>query len=147
MNCFRILRDEDGSVLIETALSLMLIMTVVLGIIECCMMVYSYSVYADAARQGVRYAIVHGTASSSCSGPSSGCADSAGANVAALVKSYASSYTAPVAGLTVLATYPDHSSAAPSRVMVTVTYTYIPLFHMPGTSAVFTATSAGRILY
>jgi Flp pilus assembly protein TadG len=140
--------NESGSVLIETALSYFLIMTCMLGIIECCLMTYTYSVYADAARHGARYASMHGSASANCSGPSSGCADATAANVVASVTGYASSYAAPVTGMTVVVTYPDTGGcAAPSRVVVTITYNYNPLFTFPGSTHTFQVSSQGRIIY
>ncbi len=123
-------------------------MTCVMGIMEFCVMTYTYAVYADAARRGVRYATIHGSDSSNCSGPSSGCGDSTGANVVSAVKSYASAYTNPISGMTVQVSYPDSGGCTPpSRVIVTITYNYAPLFHYPGTSHVFQVISQGRILY
>lgn len=138
---------EQGSTLIETALSYMLMMSFLLGIIECCMMVYTYSVYSDAARQAVRYATFHGVDSSSCSGPSTGCGDPSGTNVVNYATSYAQPFRAFITGMTVLVAYPDGSSATPSRVSVTIQYNYKPLFNLPGTSHVFQVSSQGRILY
>jgi Flp pilus assembly protein TadG len=139
--------DEQGSVMVETALSFFLIITCVLGIIECCLMVYTYAVYADAARHGVRYATFHGTDSTSCSGPSAGC-DSTAASVVSDVTTYASGYAAPASGLTVTVTYPDAGgSKASSRVIVNVAYSYHPLFNFPGTPTNFQVKSQGRIVY
>lgn len=141
-------RAEDGAVAIETALSLMVIFTCVLGIIECCMMVYTFSVYADAARQGVRYATFHGADSTVCSGPSTGCGDPTGTNVINAVKTYASGYSAPASSLSVTVSYPDSGgSMTPSRVVVTVSYMYQPLFNFPGTPTAFQVSSQGRIVY
>ena len=140
--------SESGSVAIETALSFMMIMTLVLGIIECCMMVYTYSVLADAARHGVRYATIHGASSSNCSGPSTGCADSSAANVINDVTTYARTFTGNISGMTVQVTYPDAGgSTTPSRVTVTIRCTYRPLFNFPGMSQVFQVSSQGRIVY
>jgi len=141
-------RSELGAAALETALGLMLIMTCVLGIIECCMMVYTYSVYADAAREGTRYATLHGLDSVSCSGPSAGCADPTAANVISYVKTYATAYAAQTSSLTVTVSYPDVGGCAtPSRVIVTVAYVYKPLFKLPGMSPSFQASSQGRIVY
>ena len=144
--CRAFSRQEDGAVLIETALVYMLMMTCVLGIIELCMMTYTYSVYADAARQGVRYATFHGKNSgANCSGP--GCTDSSGGNVVSVVTAYAAGYTAPVSGMTIVPNYPDGTNAPPSRVTVTIRYTYQPLFLLPGASHVFQVSSQGRIFF
>lgn len=140
-------RADEGSILIETALGFMLTMTMVLGIVEGCMMVYTFSVLEDAAREGVRYAAIHGTNSTSCSGPSTGCADSAGALVVSDVTAYARLFAGNLTGMTVSVTYPDNASSAASRVQVAITYTYVPLFKYPGISHLLTVSSQGRILY
>jgi len=140
--------DDSGSVAIETALSYMMMITCVLGIIEFCMMTYTYSVYADAARYGVRYATIHGSDSSNCSGPSSGCGDPTAANVISQVTSYASSYSTPLLGATVQVSYPDAGGCTPpSRVIVTISYAYASLFKYPGAAHNFQVSSQGRILY
>lgn len=141
-------RSESGAVALETALSFMLVMTLVLGIIEFSVMMYTYSILGDAARHGVRYATIHGAASSNCSGPSTGCGDTTAANVVSDVKTYAAKFTHNVSGMTVQVTYPDAGgSTTPSRVKVAITYTYVPLFHVIGTGAAFHVSSQGRILY
>lgn len=138
---------EDGSIMIETALGFMIMFLMVLGIIECCMMGYTYAVLEDAAREGVRYASLHGVDSANCSGPSSGCADATGAHVADDVKNYAGGFAGNLTGMAVTVTYPDASSAANSRVLVAIVYTYQPIFHSPGASQVLRVSSQGRILY
>jgi Flp pilus assembly protein TadG len=140
-------RSDSGSVAIETALAFMLIITLMVGIIECCVMMYTFSVVAEAARHGVRYATIHGSASSNCSGPSTGCTDSTGANVVTDVTTFANQFVKNVSGLTVQVTYPDTGgSTAPSRVTVGVTYTYVPMF-VSGMRHSFHVSSQGRILY
>ena len=111
------------------------------------MMGYSYSVLEDAAREGVRYAIIHGTDSASCSGPSTGCGDSTGANVVSDVKVYADVFTKADPNLNVTVSYPDGTSTPESRVQVTVTETYQPVFHLPLSSPTMSVSSEGRILY
>lgn len=139
--------SDCGSAAIETALVFMLIMTLMIGIIECCVMMYTFGVVAEAARHGVRYATIHGSMSSNCSGPSTGCADSTGANVVSDVTTFANQFVSNVSGLTVQVTYPDAGgSTAPSRVTVGVTYTYVPMF-ISGMSHSFNVSSQGRILY
>jgi Flp pilus assembly protein TadG len=139
--------DDSGAVQIETAFSYMLIFLIMAGIIQFCMVVYTYGVYAEAARAGVRYAVQHGTDSSTCSGPSTGCGDSTGANVVSAARNYAASYVTTISGMTVQAHYPDSSSAPGSRVVVNVTYTYAPFFSYKGFNQAFQIASQGRILY
>lgn len=125
------MRDDLGSIMIETTLGFMIMMTMVLGIIECSMMAYTFSVMEESAREGVRYASVHGIDSASCEGPSSGC-DATAANVVSDVKAYAATFTSGLSGMTVTVTYPDSASTATSRVKVAISCTYSPVFHFPG---------------
>ena len=129
-------KSESGSLVVETALSLLLILPVVFWLFEMCMVTYTYSVLGDAARQGVRYAIVHGTDTTNCSGPSTGCADSSAANVISVVDSSAASSFHDLSHMNVQVTYPDLSSAPPSRVNVSINYTYVPYISLPGVVSV-----------
>jgi Flp pilus assembly protein TadG len=138
-------RNDHGSLTMETALGLSVLFTMVWGVMEFSMMGYTYSVYADAARAGVRYAITHGTDSSTCSGPSTGCADATGANVISTVTNYVTGFTTLASSVNVSVSYPDNSSAPPSRVIVTVSYKYKPMFALVGVHPSFSSTSAGRI--
>lgn len=61
---------ETGSSLVETALSIMLLLTVMFGVIEISLATYTYHFISEAAREGTRYAIVRGN---TCSGFSSAC--------------------------------------------------------------------------
>jgi Flp pilus assembly protein TadG len=141
-------RNECGATLAESAICYGLIFTCLFGVIQFCMLVYTYGVYAEAARAGVRYAVEHGTDSSTCSGPSTGCGDSTGANVVSAVNSYAAQFVAKVPGVQVNVTYPDASSAPPSRVVVKVTYTYTPFLKgSKGVSQAMGITTQGRIIY
>jgi Flp pilus assembly protein TadG len=145
------LGGEDGAIAIETSLGFMLLMTMMLGIVECCMMGYTYASQEDAAREGVRYAIVHGVDSTTCSGPGTGtgsaCTDSTAANVSSAVTTFASSFCGNLSSMVVTVTYPDGTSTANSRVQVAISYTYQSLFHFPGASQHLQVSSQGRILY
>lgn len=69
------LRSESGGTLVETALSMTLLLTLLFGIIEVGLMLYSYHFISNAAREGTRYAIVRGSSwGTTCSAyTSSGC--------------------------------------------------------------------------
>ncbi|HEY2468848.1 MAG TPA: TadE/TadG family type IV pilus assembly protein [Terracidiphilus sp.] len=71
----RLLRDERGGSLVETALSFLLMLLLMFGVIEGSLAVYSYHFLANAAHEGTRYAIVRGGGwGSACTGyASSGC--------------------------------------------------------------------------
>lgn len=53
-------RNDRGAVQIEFVLSIMTIMFVLFAIWELIMIVHTMNVLSDAAKEGVRYAIVHG---------------------------------------------------------------------------------------
>ncbi len=106
------LHRQRGQALVETALMMWVIITVVFFIFELGWLMYTYSALADAANEGVRYAIVH----------SGG--DPAGTQ--AKVQTFAGASMHNVNALSTSVTFPDGSSAPPNRVRVSVTYTYIP---------------------
>lgn len=53
----------EGQAAAETAMSIVLFLTIVLGIIEFARAMYSFDQVSEAAKLGVRYAIVHGSQS------------------------------------------------------------------------------------
>lgn len=55
------LRGNIGNTLVETAFSIAILITLVVGIMEASLAVYSYHFISDAAREGVRYAMVRGS--------------------------------------------------------------------------------------
>jgi Flp pilus assembly protein TadG len=134
--------------MVETSLSLILAFALAFLLFEVSMLAYTYSVMNNAAREGVRYAIAHGADSSNCSGPSTGCGDTTGANVTAVVRSYAATSFHDISGMTITVGYPDATKSAPlSLVTVTVNYTFVPYFKFPALSSTLHLTSQGRILY
>ena len=143
----RIARDDGGTALLEFTLSVWMLLLVVFLIFEFCMTVYTYSVLGDAAREGVRYALVHGTDSGSCSGPSMGC-DSSGAAITAVVNSYATVSFHDTSGMTVTPSWPDGTSTPSSRVIVSIAYPYVPYLQIPGfNSPTMHVTAEGRIVF
>src|SRR5215469_1892556 len=97
----RLFVEDAGSMLIEFALSVWTIFLLTFLIFEFCMAIYTYSVLGNAAREGIRYAITHGTNNSSCSGPGPGCSDTAGSNVTNVVRGYAAISFHDISGMTV----------------------------------------------
>lgn len=143
-----------GQALVEFALTVVFVMLLILAFLEMIVLIYTYNVLADAAKEGVRYAVVHGTGvgKANCSGPGGGsvtCTDSAANNVVTAVKNYAAASfhdsSAIANGVTV--TYQDSSSAAPSRVRVTVAYPYQPFFGLGWPSVTVNAAGEGRIVF
>jgi len=88
------------------------IFTVVFWIFEVGWLMYTYSVMANAANEGVRYAIVHS------GGDPSG--------TATRVKTFAATSLHDVSAITVTVAAPDGDYVPPHKVSVTVTYTYVP---------------------
>ena len=134
--------------LLEFSLSIWTLFLLTFLIFEFCMTVYTYSVLSNAAREGVRYAIVHGSNSTSCSGPSPGCGDPTGANVTAWVRSYASVSFHDLSGMTVAPSWPDGTAAPSSRVLVNITYPYIAYLALPGFNPpTMQVTAEGRVVF
>lgn len=145
-------RKETGQSTVEFALTIVFVMVVLFGAIELTLMIYTYNVLADAAKEGVRYAIVHGTGmgAASCSGPGGGgitCTDATGANIQTVVGNYTRLSFHNSAAMVVTPTYPDSSSAAPSRVRVTVTYVYQPFLLLGWPTMTVNAAAEGRIVF
>lgn len=106
-------RRESGQSLIETALTIVIIFTVVFWIFEVGWLVYTYSVMADAANEGVRHAIVR----------SGG--DPAGTQTT--VKNFAKASLHDTSAISVpTPIFPDGDAIPPHRIRVTVSYAYIP---------------------
>ena len=105
-------REENGQSLLETALMMPLIFTVVFWVFELSWLMFTYVVLANAANEGVRYSIVH----------SGG--DAAGTQTT--VQAFASTSLHNISAMSTSVTFPDGSAAPPGRVRVTVTYTYVP---------------------
>jgi len=140
--------DDSGSALLEFALSVWMMLWVTFLIFEFCMLVYTYSVLANAAREGVRYAVVHGTTNTSCSGPSNGCGDASGGNVIAVVRGYAALSFHDLRAMTVSPSWPDGKSTPGSRIVVTVSYPYISYLQLPGfVSPNMTINAESRIVF
>ena len=105
-------RGECGQSLLETAMMIVIIFTVVFWVFEIGWLMYTYQVMADAANEGVRYSIVH----------SGG--DAAGTQ--ATVRAFATASLHDVNALSTSITFPDGSASPPNRVRVAVTYVFIP---------------------
>jgi Flp pilus assembly protein TadG len=58
-------RGERGQSIVETTLCMIILLTMLFGIIQAGLAVYSYHFIAEAAREGARYAIVRGSACTS----------------------------------------------------------------------------------
>ena len=105
-------RAENGQSLLETALMIPLIFTVVFWVFELSWLMFTYVVLANAANEGVRYSIVR----------SGG--DPAGTQTT--VQAFAATALHDISAMSTSVTFPDGNASPPNRVRVTVTYTYVP---------------------
>ena len=105
------LKHESGSTAIEYSVAAACFLALILGTLEVCSATYSYTVLADAANEGVHYAMLNST-------------DEAG--TIDIVKSYAGATLHDTSDISVLVAYPDGNTTPPSRVSVSVSYQYVP---------------------
>jgi Flp pilus assembly protein TadG len=100
--------DDTGATLVEFALSVLILMAILFGIIETCFGLYACNYVSDAAREATRYAIVRG---SSCTGmPDCGATQ-------AQIQTYVSSLTYPginTSNVTVTVTWLSLNSTPPT---------------------------------
>ena len=111
---------------------IVVIFTVVFWIFELGWLMYTYAVMADAANEGVRYAVVR----------SGG--DVAGTK--AKVTTFAQASLHDVRGISTSVTFPDGSAAPPNHVVVTVTYTYVPWLNQFITTPTMKTYAEGRMI-
>ena len=105
-------REEKGQSLLETALMIPVIFTVVFWVFELSWLMFTFVTLANAANEGVRYSIVH----------SGG--DPAGTQTT--VQAFAATAGHDISAMSTSVTFPDGNATPPNRVRVTVTYTYVP---------------------
>jgi Flp pilus assembly protein TadG len=152
-------RGEAGQALIEFALVAVFLVLLVVGFLDLVLMLHTYNVLADSAKEGVRYAIVHGSANTSPSGPgchaqcAAACNAICGAVGTGVVKTYAQASLHDTTKMTVLVDYdpPGGNNGAncnksPCLVSVTVTYPY-KFFDLGWTSINVNAAAQGRIIF
>jgi Flp pilus assembly protein TadG len=160
------LRSDRGQATIEFALVVIFLMIMVLSIVEMIFFMNTYNVLADSAKEGVRYAIVHGTHNSQPSGPTCPCAAIDGPPAPAgtvpgygsgygVVKTFAQYSLHDVSGtkMTVTVTYGPADSPpvtplnkTPNRVQVVVAYPYKPFFGLGWPTITVNAAAEGRIM-
>ena len=125
-------RRQRGQSLLETAMMIVVVFMVVFWIFELGWLMYTYTVMADAANEGVRYAIVH----------SGG--DAAGTQ--GKVTTFARTSLHNVSAISTSVTFPDGSAQPPNRVRVTVTYTYVPWLSQYISTPTMKTYSEGRMI-
>ena len=147
--------NQCGQAIVEFALTVILLMLLMFALLELSIFIYTYSVLANSAKEGVRYAIVHGADNGSPSGPSSGSASSppctaSSTNVTDVVnqtKNFAGFSLLSTSNVNVFVCYLDGDNKLNSLVEVSVNYVYRPLFGFNWPSVTVRANSAGRIVF
>jgi len=142
---------ERGQAAVEFALTIVLVFFILVAVMELLMFVHTYNALADSAKEGVRYAIVHGNDNTSPSGPACPCAAIDGAAGTGVVKTFAQFAFHDTSAMTVNVTYPDTTNPPanqpPNRVRVVVSYPYQPFFGLSWPSVTVYAAAEGRIMY
>jgi len=158
------LRSDRGQAQVEFALVIIFLMIMVFSILEMVLFMHTYNVLADSAKEGVRYAIVHGTRNTQPSGPTCPCPDIDGPPAPSgtvpgynssygVVKTFAQYSLHDTTGMTVTVTYgPADTPAvtplnkAPNRVQVVVAYPYQGFFGLGWPTVTVNASAEGRIM-
>ncbi|WP_212733199.1 TadE/TadG family type IV pilus assembly protein [Terriglobus roseus] len=147
-------RDNSGSGLVEFALTIATLMTLVLGIAYCALALYTDHYVADAARAGARYAMVRGaTWGVTCASATSYNCTATSSSVQAYLLSLAP-LGVKAANTTIVTTWPGTTTAGSTcyllngikglgcSVKVSVTYAFglsLPL--VPNTAILMTSSS------
>jgi Flp pilus assembly protein TadG len=150
----KIITKQRGQAAVEFALIVVFLMLLIVGFIEMIMLINTYNVIADAAKEGVRYAVVHGASNTGSSGPTCPCAAIDGVAGTGVVKTYAQYSMHDTTAMTVNVNYNpngDNGAAAcnksPCLVRVSVSYPYQPFFGLGWPTVTVNAAAEGRILY
>lgn len=142
--------QDRGAVQIEFALSILTVLMVIFFMWELVMVVYTMNVLSDAAKEGVRTAIVRGTKNLGGNADwdpiPPGCPYGTD-NIKCRVWDYArfSFHDLSPSVFDVTVTYPDGVTADGHRVRVDVTYDFVPYLALPITPTL-RAASEGRVI-
>ncbi len=125
-------RSEGGQALVEFSLVGIVFFLLVFGMIDVGRAAWNYNTLAQATREGTRYAIVHGADATDPSGPGSPYYTSPDIDtkVTANVEKFAGGINDTL--LTVQSEWIDGDNQAGSRVKVTSSYAYEPMFDFLG---------------
>ena len=115
----RFFKRDDGQSLVEFAIMLPLLLLIVTGLFDAARAVWQENTLAYAAREGTRYAIVHGSGSSLSLGP----VDPFEPNITAVVRAAA----VGVSNVAVTTAWPDGDNDRGMRVTVDATSQFVPL--------------------
>jgi Flp pilus assembly protein TadG len=118
---------------------------------EMCMFCYTVAVLQYASRQGVQYAMTHGTDAPNCSGPGGSvhrsCPDVAGANVTAVITAVAGSSGHILSTSQIQLIWANNTNNPGNPVTVQVQYPYKTYSHVPFPALTINGTATGQIVY
>lgn len=153
------LLDQAGQGMVEFMLVISFLFVLFLSMLQIIMLMYAYTTLADSAKEGVRYAIVHGTGNTNCSGPGiTGqvtCPDTSATgyiNVKNAVVNFAAVSFQHVTTNDVSVSYnPGGANGADCNkpgclVQVTVNHVYTPFFGFRWPSVTLNAAAEGTIM-
>jgi len=118
--------DERAQALVEFALVMPIFLLLVTGILDVARAVWQENTLAYAAREGTRYAIVHGASGNPIVGPCSVCLNPVSNNLAN-VTSAVTTAAVGVYNIDVTVDYPDGGNNRNNRVSVDVSAPFVPL--------------------
>jgi hypothetical protein len=143
--------------MVEFMLVIVFLLVLFVSVLQMIMLMYAYTTLADAAKEGVRYAIVHGTGNTNCSGPGiTGqvtCPDTSPYNnVKQAVLNFAAVSFQSVSSNDVTVSYNPNSANGSDcnkpgcLVQVTVSHIYRPFFGFSWPNVTLYAAAEGRIM-
>lgn len=148
---------ERGSAILETALSAIILLCFIFGIMEVALAAYSYHFISEAAREGARYAIVRGSTAgtgAACASYSSSYCNASADNITSYIQNINFPGIDP-AKMTVTSTWASYASgstcpASPSpcnspgnQVNVTVQYNFpLSIPFVPSSTIAMSSTAA-----
>ncbi len=112
-------RDDNAQSLVEFALMLPLILLLVTGLFDLARAAWQENTLAFAAREGTRYAIVHGSASTAPTGPAP-LSDQP-------IRDTVLRYTIGLSNVSVAVAWPDANNDRNSRVSVDASAPFVPI--------------------
>jgi Flp pilus assembly protein TadG len=141
---FQMLRSEEGQALVEFAVSLLVFLVFLLGVLDFGRALYTYHMVSYAARAGSRYAVVRGSA---CNAAVSGC-PATQASVTSYIESVSTNLNP--GNLTVSVTWGNETNGCPAgtspsnspgcSVQVAINYKFVWLFSfLPATTMTSTS--------
>jgi Flp pilus assembly protein TadG len=143
---------QRGQAAVEFALVVVFLVVLLVSILEMTMFIYTYAALTNAAKEGVRYAIVHGasagaTVTDTVKSLSTPCATAASGSLLSTVQKYAALSLHNGSSIAINACYPDGDNKPGSAVQVSVSYPYQPIFGLRWASVTVSANSVGRIAF